>query len=860
MRAGVTSGRRWWLWRLSLCAGSACSVGLSVAAAQPAGGAGGDQPGSGPPTAAPTAPADPVLANPLLEPFEGRVVRAVELRGLRVTPEQLVLNQIRSLSGRPLAQRTVQEDVQRCTRLGRFRGINAFVQPYDDGTVMLVYEFDETPIIKDVQVVGNRQISDQELRGVVALLANTPVDRFQLDRTLRQIEELYRKKGYYQAQVTIDQKELDDNGIVLFRVREGERLRVTSIVFEGNKNATTGQLYQQIKTEEAFLFFAGTLDDAVLDQDVATIIKYYKDRGYLDVRADRQVRPAPNGREAAVTFVIDEGPLYTLRSVRVQGEVPPPPPEDPPADGEPKPPSSPKPEPRTLTIFTPEQIAALLPIKPGDVYSIDKVQKAVDSVRDAYGKMGYIDASVGRAEVRDPASPQVDLLLVITEGTPYKTGAVIIRGNDLTQDKIIRRQVALRPDRPLDSTSIRLTEQRLSELDLFAGPREGQPPPRITVQPPDATNPGYRDVLVEVEEKNTGSLAFGAAVSSDAGLIGQISLTQRNFDLLDTPDSMGEFFTGRAFRGAGQTFNITAQPGTETQNYAVSLSEPYFLETPLSVGGSVSYRTRDFDEYNERRFGGQVSVGRRFGERWVGSASVRVEEIELSDFDAFSPIDVIASAGNNTLTGVGFRLTRTTADSRFRPSKGSRFELGVERVGALGGDYDFTKLSAEHTLFLNVGEDTLGRKTILSIKTFASYIPEGPDGVPVFERYYLGGRSFRGFAFRGVSPRSVFRNGTPPPTFLPSPRPVGGTWAFFFGPELEQPLLQRVITAVAFIDSGTVSNDIGLDEYRVSAGLGLRLYLPQLGPAPLAFDFGFPIVRREADRERVFSFSIDLPF
>ena len=837
---------------LVFVAGTALALGLAV---QSGWGALQPEAPSGPPSTPPASTPGPEgsFNNPLLEPFEGRMVRAVELRGLKNTSEQLVLNQVRSISGRPLSQRTVQEDVQRCTRLGRFRSINAFVQPYDDQTVLLVLEFVETPIIKDVQVVGNRQISDQNLKSVVSLLANTPVDKFQLDRTLRQIEELYRKKGYYQAQVTIDQKELDDNGIVLFKIREGERLKVTSINFEGNKALASRELHPNIKTEEAWLLVAGTLDDNVLDQDVAALIKFYKDRGYLDVRADRQVRPAPNGREAAVTFILDEGPLYTLRSVRVS--------LDQLADeaaGQKG--GKPGGTGQALTVFSQEQIAALLPIKPGDVYSIEKVGRAVDSIRNAYGKLGYIDATVARAEVRDPASPLVDLLLVVTEGTPAKTGAVIIRGNDLTQDKVIRRQVGLRPDRPLDTTEIRLTEQRLAELDLFAGPREGQPPPRITVQPPDPANPGYRDVLVEVEEKNTGSLAFGAAVSSDSGLIGQISLTQRNFDLYDTPDSTGELISGRAFRGAGQTFNIAAQPGTETQTYAISLSEPYFLETPLSIGTSLSYRTRDFDEYDERRIGGNLSVGRRFGERWSGSAGLRIEGIEISNLDQFSPIDIVASSGNNTLTGVSARLTRTTVDSRFRPSKGTRVDLGVERVGALGGDYNFTKLSAEHQIFLTVNEDYLGRKTVLSFKTFANYIPESASDVPVFERFYLGGRSFRGFAFRGVSPRSVFRNPAPPPAFLPSDRPVGGTWAFFFGPEIEQPIFQKLISVVAFVDSGTVTSEIGFEQYRVTAGLGLRMNIPQLGPAPLAFDFGFPIVSGENDRERVFSFSIDLPF
>jgi outer membrane protein insertion porin family len=799
-----------------------------------------------PPPPAPTgAPGEVSNLSPALEPFENRVIREVKLRGLKNTGEQLVRNQIRSAVGRPLKQETVQQDIQQVTRLGRFSNITALIQPFDDQTVTLVFEFEESPIIKDVQVVGNRELSDQDLSEAVTLLAGTPVDRFQLDRALRQIEDLYRKKGFYQAQVTIDQEELDKQGIVLFRIREGQRVKVTSIRFEGNATVPEGLIRPNIKTEEAFLFLTpGTLDDNQLDQDVAAIIKFYKDRGYLDVRADRQIRPSPNGAEAIVTFLIEEGPRYTLRSIRVES------------------PGRERGTSDTPKVLSPDQIKALVPIKPGDVYSLDKLTKSLEAVRDAYGQMGYADTVVNRAELRDTEKPLVDLLLVVQEGGFSKTGTVTIRGNDLTQDKVIRREVQFKPDRPLDATEVKKTEQRLREVNLFAAERENKPGPRVTIQAPDPENPLYRDVLVEVEEKNTGSLSFGAAVSSDSGVIGQINLNQRNFDLFDTPDSIGELFSGRAFRGAGQNFSIAVQPGSETQNYAISLTDPAFLESDYSVGGSGYYRTRDFDEYNERRLGGQAFLGRAFGRIWTGSLGLRVEQIDVSGLNALSPLEIKATEGENLVTALGVKVSRSTIDSRFRPTSGTRLDLGVERVGAMGGSYSFTKLTAEHRLYLPLFEDYLGRKTIFSLRTSANWIPEGTDEAPPFERFFLGGRDFRGFNYRGVSPRGPVPLGPPalPGTIGTSEDPVGGAWSFFIGPQIEQPIIQKVIAIVGFIDSGTVTRSAGFHDYRVSGGVGLRLYIPQLGPFPIAFDFGFPIKKVRGDAERVFSFSLDLPF
>jgi outer membrane protein insertion porin family len=812
---------------------------------------GAQAPPAGPASAPPGTPSDAPIPNPALDRFESRVIREVRVRGLQNTDEQLVRNQIRSAVGRPLRRVTVEDDVQRLTRLGRFATMNAFVEPFDDGTVALVYEFEETPIIKDVQVVGNVELSDQDLAGVVTLLAGTPVDRFQIDRAVRQIEELYRKKGYYQASVTIDEDELKNQGIVLFRIREGTRLKITDIRFEGNDSFPQGQIRQVIKTEARWLFFfGGTLDDQQLDADVAEIIRFYRDRGHLDARVDRRLTPSPDGSEMIVTFLIEEGPRYTLRSVRVE------------LGGEGGLPSG-----KDTTVFTPQQLAALIEIKPGDVYKVAEVDKAVEAVQSAYGQLGYGEAQAARAELRDPEKPLVDLLILVREGTPSTTGLVIIRGNELTQDKVVRREVELQSDRPLDATAIDRTRENLRARGLFAAEQERRPGPRVTVQPADPANPGVRDVLVEVEEKNTGALSLGAALSSDSGVLGQISLTQRNFDLFDTPDSFGEFITGRAFRGAGQTFSIAAQPGTEIQNYSIGLTDPAFLGSDYSAGGTLFYATRDYDEYNESRLGGSFFVGRQFGQVWSGSLSVRAQQIDASGISFFSPDEVRDVEGVNVLTGLGGRLSRTTFDSRIRPTTGSRLEFGAERVGIFGGDFDFTKLDTEYQVYFPIFEDYLGRKTILSIRTAAAWIPEGTDEAPVYERYYLGGRSFRGFAFRGVSPRGPtnrFLGIGPGGVILfdrtESEDPVGGTWSFFFGPQVEVPLVQKVISLVGFVDTGTVTRSMGWHDYRVSAGFGLRLYIPQLSQAPLAFDLGFPIVKIDKDEERVFSFSVDLPF
>lgn len=789
------------------------------------------------PTAAAQQPA-PIPPELTEDELEGRPVRELILRSpdpdrpgsylsLSQLRDQESRNNIRTLRGRPLRADVLRDDVQRLNRLSAFRRVESLVQPLEGGGVRVIITLVPQPLIQGVEVVGNRSINDDQLLAVIGVLEGTAVDRFQIDRSARRVEDIYREQGFYLASVTIDEDALEQQGIVIYRVREGTRVKITDIRFESIDGALAfreSRLRREIETKEGGLFRKGEIDETVLDRDISTIIDFYRDRGFLDARADYEIRTSPDGSEAILGFVVEQGPAYTLRDVRIEY-----------TEG-------------SLEVLSEPQAAALLTIKPGDRYGVRDLVDSLRAISDALGQMGYTSARVARADLRDPDRPLVDMVLTIETGPRYRTGEVIIQGDSITRKNVILRQTEIRPGRPLSTVDVERTEVAIQRLRLF-NPRGT----RLTLQPPDPAEPEYRDVLIEVEETNTGSFDLGGAVTSDAGIIGRIALTQRNFDIANPPDSGGEFFFGRAFRGAGQTFSIEALPGDEIERYTISLSEPFLFETDYSGSAQAFYRDRDFDEFDERRFGGRFSLGRRFGSLWSGSLNSRIESVEISNILPDSPVDIFELEGeDNAIIGVGPRFVRNTLDNQFLPTRGSRTEFGVEQVF---GDFDFTRFEAQHSVFIPLARDDLDRATVLELSTSVGYIPQGEDEAPVFERFYLGGNSFRGFEFRTISPRSVRAdNGEP------SDDPVGGTWQFFAGLQLRQPIFQNIVSAVAFIDTGTVTNDPGFEDYRVSVGAGLRISIPQLSPAPLAFDFGFPLLDEETDESQLFSFSIDLPF
>ena len=750
--------------------------------------------------------------------LEGRPVAEVRVEGLEDVPERLVRNQIRMLPGRPYDDRTVSQDIVRINHLGRFSFVQARVDQNDDGSLTLTYVVREWPLLEDVQVVGNEAVSDQEIKELVLFAPGDPADPFLIDRGIRLIEAEYRDRGFFVADVTIDEQALTEQDILIFRVREGPKVKIRRIQFEGAASIPVQELQQQIESETALLLFRqGTLSRTQLELDAAAIREFYRDRGYLDAQVGRRIDLSPDQRDAVVTFLIEEGDRYLVDAVRVEGN----------------------------TKFPADQIKQHLELGRGDVYSTSGQERSARRVRTLYGGLGYLDVQVDIERLFHDDQPLVDLLVRIEEeGEPAVVGKVEVRGNALTQTKVVLHQVrGMTPGRRFDAQGVEETRQRLNASPFFS---EAE----VTIL--GERGDPVRDVLIEVQEQNTGSISFGAGVSSDAGIGGSIDLSQRNFDITDLPESFGEFFSGRAFRGAGQSFRLSLQPGNEFSQYLLSMGDPTLFNSDFSISGRGFFRTREFTEFDEQRFGGSLGVGRAFGDRWTGAIRGRVESVSIESIEFDAPVDLFDVEGENLLTAVGVSLSRDTIDSRIRPTSGSIVSLGVDRAGLIGGDFDFTRFSAEFRKFWTLRRDFLDRPSVFSIRLETGYIPEGNEA-PFFERFFAGGRNFRGFDFRGVGPAGINRQGEE------SDEPVGEEWLVLMGLQYEFPIFGEELRGVVFTDQGTLDDEVGLDAWRVSIGAGVRLSVPIISPVPFALDFAVPLIEEDSDDTRIFSFDIDLP-
>jgi outer membrane protein insertion porin family len=352
------------------------------------------------------------------------------------------------------------------------------------------------------------------------------------------------------------------------------------------------------------------------------------------------------------------------------------------------------------------------------------------------------------------------------------------------------------------------------------------------------------DVLVGLQETQTGRLMIGAGVNSNAGIVGNIVLDERNFDWRRWPRSFEDFRNGSAWRGDGQRFRIDASPGSVVNRYLVSFQEPYLFDSPISLGLSGSLFDRRYTDYDEQRVGGRVSLGYQWVEHDLSATiAYRGENVKISDIADPAVPELSGALGNNTLHGFRLAVVNDTRDNAFLPTQGHFAEVGVEQVT---GSYDYTRGTLDFRQYFLMRErpDHSGRH-VLSMSTRLGFTG---SQTPVYDNFFAGGYStLRGFDFRGASPVD--------PT---NPRVVvGGEFQWLNSVQYLFPLTaDEMLHGVVFSDFGTVERKVEIKDFRVALGAGLRITVPAMGPAPIALDFTWAANKAEFDETQVFSFSL----
>lgn len=351
-------------------------------------------------------------------------------------------------------------------------------------------------------------------------------------------------------------------------------------------------------------------------------------------------------------------------------------------------------------------------------------------------------------------------------------------------------------------------------------------------------------VIAKIMEGRTGMLQASIGVNSNYGLVGNVSYTERNFDILKWPTAFWRpDGWADAFRGAGQIFRVEASPGTTLQRYSVSWDVPYIFDSKYNFGVTGLYGDRYYDDWYETRMGGDLRLGRQWTNRFSTTLTGGLYNVKIYRPTTYAIPDLNEVLGNNALYSAGLTASYDTRNHPYMPSNGYVVSGGAEQIF---GTYTYTRVSYDARTYFTLHKRADGSgKKVLGLRSAAGWTG---DKTPIYDRYYGGGyANLRGFEYREVTPRY------PGTSFG-----IGGNFEFYNSAELLVPVSGGDEFQLAFfVDTGTVAKDINnWGKYRVAPGFGLRIAIPMLGPAPLALDFAFPVCKSSEDETEVFSFSI----
>jgi outer membrane protein insertion porin family len=736
----------------------------------------------------------------------------VQVIGNKIVPTAAVLSYVKTRVGEPLNDTTLQADQKRLLSSGRFETATISTQPTAAG-VSVQITVTERPLIASLQILGNKRFSSESLQEDVGLKAGDPLSDPNIEAARLAIELLYKEDGFPLVRVGVAKK----RGEVIYRIVEGPKVIIKDVEFRGNDfHGDTSLMFKCETKEIMWPVIKGLFNKEKIDRDKSMLRNLYVDEGFLDCEVAAKIDYLSAAKtECKVTFEILEGPRYRVGAIKFVGN----------------------------SIFPAADLQRRMILKTGGFFLAESLQKDATAIKDTYGELGYIEANVAAAKrynAPGKGDALVNLVFTIRENDQFRIGRIRVKGNRVTTVNVILRECPFFPEQLYNGPTVKNSKNRLEQLRLFK-------PGSVNITPVASGGKNVKDMVVEVQEDRTLDLILGVGVSSNDGLVGNVSLTQRNFDLskLWDPSSWNHLLKPGTFKGAGETMSLVAEPGMQYSRLTLAWFTPYVNDKPYTAGVRLNYLKRDYDDYEEQRMGVSASVGHLFRNRWYGEGIVRVESIDLSS-PATSAVEIRADDGSHTLLGFKARLVRDrTIKQGWMPVSGDKFEVSFEQVM---GSSSFGKFETSYRKYWTAHTDALNRKHVIMARgRYRGIIGDAP----VFERYYAGGPgSVRGFSYRGISPRGHNTTGG----VLTDA--IGGKSSAVLSCEYHIPMMTDKVTGVLFVDAGTCSASNSLDTFRASVGFGLRVQVPMLGPVPMALDFGFPISKQREDDTQFFSFSI----
>jgi len=707
----------------------------------------------------------------------------------------------------------------------------------------------ENPVIGRVAFEGNKKVKDEQLQAEVQSKARGTLSRAQVQSDTARITEIYRRNGRFDVKVEPKIIEQPNNRVdLVFEVTEGAKTVVKSIEFIGNQAFSAYRLRDQIKTRESnflsFLSSNDTYDPDRVEADRDILRRFYLKNGYADVQivaALTEFDPARGG--FVVSFKIDEGQQYRVGSVEFQSNI---------------------------TTLDGNSFRPLSRVSVGSVYNAEAVEKSVEEMTIEASRRGYAFATVKPRGDRNFEAHTVSIVFAVDEGPRNYIERINIRGNTRTRDYVIRREFDVSEGDAYNRALVDRAERRLKNLDYFK---------TIKITPEPGSSADRVVLNVDVEEKSTGDFSVSGGYSTADGLLGEVSVSERNL------------------LGRGLFAKASVQYGQRVQGYSLSLVEPYLLGYRVALGLDFYQRKQlasSYVAYDSSTMGFSPRLGFQLREdlNLQLRYSISRQEVTLPSYltncqndptkSGYYPTPAYLNAGGSTDSGdplnpfvptlggnncyadgevssaikqalnggavitsaIGYTLNYNTLDNNKDPTSGILATLNQDFAG-VGGDVSYLKTTGDVKLYTPVVADVVG---VLRLQ--GGVLTDTGKGIRMLDHFQMGPNLVRGFAPAGIGPRDIstmFYNGYGDA--------LGGTK--YWGASVE---LQGAKSITGFACNGNAQTNaqnqcidlVGDDGLvRSSVGVGLIWQSPF---GPLRFDYAVPLTKGANDRVQQFRF------
>lgn len=723
------------------------------------------------------------------------IIERVDVRGQKSVDESVILGRVKIKPGQEFSLRSVKESIRRIYELDFFEDIRVEATELG-GRLSLSFIVKERPLIEKLEIVGNKKIKTKDIENKISLHLGSRVDGASVFSDKTKILELYHEKGYMNASVYDSLlRKSDEKAHLKFIINEGEKVKIQKVEIEGNRALSEQKVLSSMKLKKRGwrramkvfpAFSAGNFQEDTLRGDLERIVYLYKKNGFIDAKTKLDsIKYIGLKKDRMILFVgVDEGQQYRVGKVELKGD----------------------------SVIQKKVLLSHMRVKNGEIFNQEKFDRTHQELYEIYTERGYIYCSI-QPEI-SPKEPKtlgvVDVGFNIVEGKPAHVRRVNIAGNTRTREKVIRRELLMIPGDLFRRSALINSRNALLRLGFFES---------VQFEPGERDTNGDLDISFIVKEKVTGQFQVGTTYSAVDKFTGYIQVAQPNLF------------------GKAQVTNITYEFGKYRQNIEFSFTEPWFKDTPTSVGFDVFNTSRIREYREETRRGGGIRLAKPVP--WFSFTrlywSYRLEQIKLTvNIDSiFVPPSVWRARGSNLSSSTSFSLIKDTRDNYFNAESGTRSSLFANWSGGiLGGSVDYQKYIVEgrwyHKTFWKFA--VMGRMRTGIVNGYTN-----PASVPVYERFYLGGTGedgIRGYGDRAIGPRD--------PLTLYN---LGGR-AMLIGTIEHKLKITNSIYALTFFEAGNAwlkVNDFKLGTIKKGAGVGIRLEVPMLGI--IGFDYGYGFER-----------------